>query len=64
MVEILRLVHEISGFSKVLFKRDVLKIFSKFAEKLKKQSSGGVLSKDVLKQFSKFTEKHLPEYLF
>ena len=64
MVEILRLVHEISSFSKVLYKRGVPKIFSKFTEKLKKQSSGGVLSKDVLKIFSKFTEKHLSEYLF
>ena len=42
----------------MLYNRDVLKIFSKFRNKLKKQSSEGVLSKDVLKNFAKFTEKH------
>ena len=52
-------LHEISSFSEVLYKRDVLKNFLKFTDKLKKQSSGGVLSKDVLKNFAKFTEKHL-----
>ena len=29
-----------------------------FTGKLKKQSSGGLLSKDVLKNFAKITEKH------
>ena len=36
----------------MLYKRDVLKNFSKFTDKLKKQSSGGVLSKYVLKNFA------------
>ena len=44
--------------------RDVLKNFLKFTDKLKKKSSGGVLSKDVLKIFTKFTEKHLYRNLF
>ena len=35
--------------------KDALKLFSKFSDKRKKQSSGGVLSKDV---FKKFTEKN------
>ena len=37
-------------------KRDFLKKFSKFTDKLKKQSSGSALSKDVLRNFAKFTE--------
>ena len=49
MVEILQLVDEISSFSEVLNKRDVLKNFLKFTDKLKKQSSEGVLSKMFLK---------------
>ena len=44
------------SFSEVLYKRGVLKNFSKVTDKHKKQSSGGVLSKDVLKYFAKFTE--------
>ena len=64
LVEILQLVHKISSFSEVLYKRDVLKNFLKFTDKLKKQSSWGVLSKVVLKNFSKFTEKHLCRNLF
>ena len=56
---ILQLLHEISSFPEVLYKRDILKNFSKFTEKHKKQPSGGVLSKDVFKNFAKFTEKHL-----
>ena len=65
VVEILQLVLEISSFPEVLYKRAVLKNFSKFTDKHKKQSSGGVLSKDVLKNFAKFTEKtSLPESLF
>ena len=40
----------------MLYKRDVLKNFSKFTDKLKKQSSGSALSKDVLRNFAKFTE--------
>ena len=55
VVEILQLVHE----TKVLYKRGVLKSFSKFSDKNKEQKSGGVLSKEVLKIFVKFTEKHL-----
>ena len=56
--------HEISSFSEVLYNKGVLKNFSKFTDKLKKQSSGGVLSKDVLKIFAKFTGKHLCWNLF
>ena len=59
LVEPLQLVHEISSFSEVLYKRDVLKNFFEFPDKLKNQSSGGVLSKDVLKNFAKFTEIYL-----
>ena len=40
----------------MLYKRDVLKNFSKFTDKLKKQSSGSALSKDVLRNFAKFTK--------
>ena len=43
----------------MLYKRGVLKNFSKFSDKHKEQSSGGVLSKDVLKNFVKFTEKNI-----
>ena len=53
-----------SSFSEVLYKRDVLKNFSKFTDKLKKQSSGSALLKDVIKNFAKFTEKHLHRNLF
>ena len=56
--------YEISSFPEVLYKRGVLKSFSKFTDKHKKQSSGGVLSKDVFKTFAKFTEKHLFRSLF
>ena len=59
MVEILQFVHEISSFPEVLYKGGDLKNFSKFTDKHKKQSSGGVLSKRVLKNFAKFTDKHL-----
>ena len=64
VVEILQLVHEISSFPEVLHKRGALKNFSKFTDKHKKQSSGGVLSKDVLKNFAKFTDKRLCRSLF
>ena len=64
LVEILQLVHEISSSSEVLYKRNVLKNFLKLTDKLKKQSSGDVLSKDVLKNLAKFTEKHLSENIF
>ena len=40
----------------VLYKRGVLKNFSKFSNKHKEQSSEGVLSKDVLKNFEKLTK--------
>ena len=43
----------------MLHKIGVLKNFSKFTDKHKKQSSGGVLSKDVVKKLAKFTEKDL-----
>ena len=55
----LQLVHEISSFSEVLHKRDVLKNFSKLTDKLKMQSYGSALSKDVLRNIAKFTEKNL-----
>ena len=64
LVEILQLVHEISSFSVVLYKRGVLKNFSKFTDKLKKQSLGSALSKDVLRNFAKFTGKHLCQSLY
>ena len=57
VVEILQLVHETSSFPEVLYKIAVLKNLSKFSDKHKKQSSGGVLSKDVLKNIAKFTKK-------
>ena len=44
-------------WNKVLYERGVLKHFSKFSDKRKEHSSGGVLSKYVLKNFVKFTEK-------
>ena len=43
----------------MLYKRGVLKNFSKSSDKHKEQSSGGVLSKDALKIFVKFTEKSI-----
>ena len=48
----------------MLYKRDALKNFSKFTDKLKRQSSGSALSKDVLRNFVKFTEKHFCRNLF
>ena len=63
-VEILQLVNKISSLPEVLYKRGDLKNFSKFTDKHKKQSSGGVLTKDVLKNFAKLTEKHLCPSLF
>ena len=64
VVEILQVVHEVSSFPEVPYKRGVLKNCSKFTDKHKKQSSGDVLSKDVLKNFTKFTEKYLWRSLF
>ena len=58
MVEILQHVHEISSFPEVC-KRGALKNFSRFTDKFKKLSSGGVLSKDAFKDFPKFTEERL-----
>ena len=49
VVEILQLLHEMSSFPEVLYKRSVLKNFSEFTDKHKKQSSsGGVLSKEKM----------------
>ena len=53
VVEIQQLVLEIRSFPN-----------SKFTDKHKKQSSGGVPSQYVLKNFAKFTEKHLRRSLF
>ena len=65
MIEILQLEHEISSFPEMLYKIGFLKKFSKFSDKHKKQSFGGVLSKDALKNSAKFTEKtSLPESPF
>ena len=65
MIEILQLEHEISSFPEMLYKIGVLKKFSKFSDKHKNQSFGGVLSKDALKNSAKFTEKmSLPESPF
>ena len=55
VVEILQLVHATSSF----YKSGDLKNFSRFLDKHKKQSSGGVLSKDVLKNFVKFAENNI-----
>ena len=57
MIEILQIVHEISSFPEVLYKRGDLKDFARFTNKHKKQSPRGVLSKDVPKKFAKFLEK-------
>ena len=56
LVEIGELVNEIYSFPEVLYKKGDLK---NFADKHKKQSSGGVLSRHVLKSLAKFTDKHL-----
>ena len=55
VVEILQLVHEITSFLEVLYKRNDLKTCQN-SQINKKQSSGGDLSKDALKNFAKFTE--------
>ena len=48
-VEILQLEHEIRSFSEMLYKRGVLKNFSKFTDKHQMQSSGDVCQKMFLK---------------
>ena len=49
----------------MLYKRGVLKNYSKFTDKHKTQSSAGARLKNVLKNFAKFTEKKsLSESLF
>ena len=48
----------------MLYRRGDLKNFSKFTDKHKKQSSGGLLTKDVHKNFTKFTDEHLSPSLF
>ena len=59
MVEVLQLVHEISSFLEVLYKTGDLKNCSRYTDKHKKQSPGGVLSKDAYKNFAKFTQKNI-----
>ena len=49
MVEILQLVHEISSFPEVLYKKGVLKNFSRFADKHKKQHTEVFCHKMFLK---------------
>ena len=44
----MRLLYETNSFPEVLYKRGVLKNFSKFTDKHKKQSSEGVLSKEQI----------------
>ena len=44
----MQLEHEISNLPEVLYKRSVLKNFSKFTGKHKKEWSGGVLSKEKM----------------
>ena len=63
LVEFLQLVHEITSFPEMLYKRGILKNLSKLIDKHEKQPRG-VLSKDVLKNFEKFTEKRLCWSLF
>ena len=46
-------------WNKLLYKKGFLKNFSKFSDKHKEQSSGGVQLKDFLKNFVKFTEKNI-----
>ena len=48
VVEILQLVHEISSFPEVLYKRGILKNFTKLTDKHNKQSPGCVLSKEKM----------------
>ena len=64
VVEILQLVHEIRSFSEVLYKRDVLKNFLKFTDKLKKQSPRGVLSKDFQLKILQNSQKKIFEGIF
>ena len=56
MIDILQAGHEISSFPEVLYKRSIMKSFTKLEDKYKKQSSGSVLLKDVLKNSARFTE--------
>ena len=56
MIDILQAGHEISSFPEVLYKRGIMKSFTKLKDKYKKQSSGSVLLKDVLKNSARFTE--------
>ena len=67
LVEILQLVHEISSFPEVLCKRGVLKNFSKYTDKRKKQSSARCSIKRFcsIEKFCKIYRKtSLPESLF
>ena len=66
VVEILQLLLEKSSFPEVLYKWSVLKNFSKFTDKRKKQSSGGVLSKEkkFLKIMKNSPKKHFYRNLF
>ena len=63
VIEILQLEHEISSFPEMLYKIGVLKKFSKFSDKHKKQSFGGVLSKDALKILQNLQKKRLCQSL-
>ena len=64
VIEILQLAHKIACFPETLYKRGVLKNFSKFSDKHKKESFRGVLSKGVLKNFANVAGKYLCWSLF
>ena len=59
----MRLLYETNSFPEVLYKRGVLKNFSKFTNKHKKQSSGGVLSKEQIFARASFLVKLQAENL-
>ena len=63
-MEILQLVHEISSFPDVLYKRGDLKNFSKFSDKHRKQSSDMFCQKKFLKVLQNSRENNFLGDLF
>ena len=61
LVEILQLVHKISSFPEVPYKRGILTqiFYHRYSQINTRSSDSGVLTKDALKNFAKFEEKHL-----
>ena len=57
--EILQLVNEISSFLEVIYKKGVLKIFTKFKNKYNSSHLEVLCQKDVFKNYGKFAGKHL-----